>query len=56
MSHQNAATAAYVSSDFDTFAGRPIQWPILQTVETCYKAIAPLDQNELEFVITADNE
>jgi hypothetical protein len=57
MSQQNsAAAAAYVSSDFDIFAGRPIQSSILETVETRYKPIAPLDESDLEFVIPADNE
>lgn len=56
MSKPSAATAAYVSSDFDIFAARPIQSSILETVQTRYKSIAPVEQSYLEFVIPADNE
>jgi hypothetical protein len=55
MSQPNAAPA-YVSSDLEIFAGRPIQSSILESVETRYKPIAPVDQSDLEFVIPIGNE
>ena len=47
-----AAEITSVSSEFDVFAHRPIQTSVLGTKEVAYKPIAPVDQNELEFLIT----
>jgi len=44
------AEIASVSSEFDIFAHSPIQTSVLGTVETVYKPIAPVDQNDLEFL------
>jgi hypothetical protein len=43
-----------VSSDFDIFAHKPIQTPILDTVEMFYKPIAHVEQIDFEFLIPAD--
>jgi len=40
-----------VSSEFDIFMHRPIQTAVLGTVETVYKSLAPVEQNDLEFLI-----
>jgi hypothetical protein len=42
---------ASVRSEFDIFAHRPIQSSVLETIETSYKPIAPVDQNDLEFLV-----
>jgi hypothetical protein len=34
---------------------RPIQTVVLRTVETMYKPLAPMDQNDLEFLIPGDS-
>jgi len=51
-----AAEIASVSSEFDIFAHRPIQTSVLGTIEAAYKPTAPVDQNDLEFLIPADND
>jgi len=56
MSAAAAAKVASFSSEFDIFAHRPIQTPVLGTTEFAYKPIAPVDQNDLEFLIPADND
>lgn len=45
-----------VSCEFDIFAPKPIQTSILETTETAYKPKAPVNQSDLEFLITADND
>jgi len=44
-----AADIASVCSEFEIFAHRPIQTSVFGTVETAYKSIAAVDQNDLEF-------
>ena len=51
-----AAEIASVSSEFDIFGHRPIQTSVLGTIGTAYKYIAPVDHNDREFFIPADNE
>jgi len=41
---------------FDIFAHRPIQTIVLRTTDVPNKPIAPVDQNDLEFLIPADND
>ena len=48
------SSAGFVSSDFDISTKPTTQSSILETVETRYKPIAPVDQSDLEFVIPAD--
>jgi hypothetical protein len=45
-----------LSSDFDIFESRPVQTSVAQTTEIIYKPIASVDQNDLEFNITAEND
>jgi hypothetical protein len=52
----SAAEILTVSSDFDIFAHKPIQTSILETVETVYKPIAPVEQSDLEIFIPADSD
>jgi len=52
----SAAEIISVSIDFDIFAHKPIQTSILETVETVYKPIAPVEQSDLEFLIPADSD
>ena len=40
-----------VSGEYDIFAHRTIQTSVLGTVETVYKHLSPIDQNDLEFLI-----
>ena len=40
-----------MSNEFDIFFHRPIQTAVLGTVETVYKSLAPVEQNDLEFLI-----
>ena len=46
----------FVSSEFDIFAHKPIQSSVLETIETVYKPVAPVEQRDLEFLIPADND
>jgi len=48
-----AAEIASFSSEFDIFTYRPIQTSVLLQTEVAYKPIAPVDQNDLEFLITS---
>jgi len=52
----STAEVATISSDFDIFAHKPVQTCLLGTIETAYKPIAPVDQNDLEFLIPADKD
>ena len=45
-----------VIREFDIFAHKPIQTSILETVETVFKPIAPVEQIDLEFLIPADTD
>jgi hypothetical protein len=44
---------AFVSSEFDIFAPKPVQHAIQET-NVVYKPIAPIDQSDLEFLIPAN--
>jgi hypothetical protein len=44
----------FISSEFDVFAKKPVQRSVLETTEVVYKPLAPVEQNDLEFVIPAD--
>ena len=46
----------FVSPEFDIFARKPVHESILETLDVVYKPIASVDQNDLEFLIPADNE
>ena len=50
------ADVTSVSSEFDIFMHRPIETDMLVTVETVYKLLAPVERNDLEFVIPADSD
>jgi len=45
-----AEEIASVSSEFDIFEHRSLQTSVLGTIETVYKPIAPVDQNDMEFL------
>jgi len=47
----SAAEVASISSEFDIFEHKPVQTSLLGTIETAYKSIAPVKQNDLEFLI-----
>ena len=51
-----SAETVSVISEFDIFASQPIQKSVLETIETVYKPIAPVDKNDLKFLIPADND
>jgi len=51
-----AVDIASVISEFEIFAHKPVQIALLGTTETAYKPIAPVDQNDLEFLIPADKD
>jgi len=46
----------FISSEFDIFVKKPIQWAILDNHVVRYKPIATVDQNDLEFLAPGDNE
>ena len=46
----------FVSSEIDIFTQKPIQTSVLETIETVYKLIAPVEQSDSEFLIPADND
>ena len=46
----------FVSSEFDIFAHKPIQTSVLETIHTVCKPIAPVEQSDLQFLITAYND
>jgi len=46
----------FLTTEFDIFAHKPVQTAILETNAVHYKPIATVDQNDLEFLIPADNE
>jgi hypothetical protein len=45
---------AFVSSEFDIFAPKPVQHAIQETNVVIYKPIASVNQSDLEFLIPAD--
>jgi hypothetical protein len=45
---------AFVSSEFDIFARKPVQKAIHDTNVVVYKTVAPIDQSDPEFLITSD--
>jgi len=45
---------AFVSSEFDIFAPKPVQLAIQDTKVVRHKPIASVDQSDLEFLVTAD--
>jgi len=47
---------ASISSEFDIFAHKPVQTSVLGTIETAYKTFAPVEQNDLEFLIPGDKD
>jgi len=50
------AEVASVSSEFNIYVHRSIQTAVLGTVETVYKPLALVEQNDLEFVIPGDSD
>jgi len=44
------------SSEFDIFAHKPIQTSVLETIETVYNTIAPVEHSDLEFLIPSDTD
>ena len=50
----SAAEVVSISSEFDIFAHKLVQTSVLGTIDTAYKPIAPVDQNELKFLIHSD--
>ena len=51
QSFVNMSEVTSISSQFDTFMYRPIQTAVQGTVERVYKPLAPVEQNDLEFLI-----
>jgi hypothetical protein len=47
---------AFVSSEFDIFAAKPVQESVLETNEMVYKPVASVDHSDLEFLIPSDIE
>jgi len=47
---------AFVSSEFDIFASKPVQHAIQETNVVVYKPIASVNQSDLEFLIPADHD
>jgi hypothetical protein len=50
------AEVASVSSEFNIYVHRSIQTAVLGTVETVYKPLALVEQNDLEFVMPGDSD
>ena len=48
-----SANTVSVSSEFDIFASKPIQYAVADTTDVKYKPIASVDQSELEFLISS---
>jgi len=51
-----SANTVSVSSEFDIFASNPIQSAVADTTELNYKPIASVDQSDLEFLITSNDD
>ena len=52
----SAANILTVSSEFNIFANKLIKTSVLETIETVYKPIAPVEQSDLEILLPADND
>jgi len=52
----SVAEIASESREFYIFAQRPIQTSVLGKIETLYRPIAPVDQNDLEFFTPTDDD
>jgi len=52
----STAEIASISSEFDIFVHKRIQTSVLGTIETAFIPIAPVHQNDLEFLIPADKD
>ena len=52
----DAADILTVSSEFDIFAYKAIQTSVLETIETVYKPIAPMEQRDFEFLVHPDTD
>ena len=46
----------YVSSEFDIFAPKPVQSSVGGTTEVPYKSVAGVDQDDLKFLVPAEND
>ena len=46
----------FLSSQFDTFAKKPVQESVHETVDVVYKPIASVDRSDLEFLIPTNNK
>jgi len=51
-----SANTVSVSSEFDIFASKPIQSALDDTTDVKYKPIASVDQSDLEFLISSDDD
>jgi len=52
----SAAELASISRGFDILEHKPVHTSVLGTIKTAYNPIAPVDQNDLEFLIPADKD
>jgi len=52
----SAEEITFISSEIDIFSHKPVLNSVLGTFETAYKPIAPVDQNDQEFLIRADKD
>ena len=52
----SCAAVASVSSDFNIFVHSPIHTAAMGTVETVYKPLAPVEQNDRGFAIHGDSD
>ena len=51
-----AVDVVVASTEFDVFATSPLQTSTLETLETSYKPIGASNQNDLEFLVPADQD
>jgi len=52
----STAEVASIISEFGIFANKPVQTSVLGTIETAYKPIVPVEQNDLKFLIPGDKD
>jgi len=52
----SAAEIASISGEFEFFAHKPVQMSVLGTIETAYKPVATVEQNDFEFLIPGDKD
>ena len=52
----SGAEVKLVSSEFVMFMDSPNQTVVLGTVETVYKPLAPVEQNDLDYLIPGDSD